>query len=338
VIVAASAFTLLALVAAVVALLLRIRNARVADRWAAVEAAWEPALLEVLTGERPPEGIIGRLSVAERPYFADFLGRFVRRVTGPERARLIAVARPLLPVIRRGLHARSAEARARAVDTLGVLGPGQDGQHLVAALDDPSPLVAMVAARALARSGEAAHADALVAHLHRFEEWRPSFLAAMLAAMGSAIVPALHRALRDPRTGTRVRTVAAEGLTRLNAPEGGGLAAALLGRETDPELRAALLRLVARVGTADHLPAVRAELDAPEEGVRLAAVRALAALGGGEDIDRLARAVQDPSRWVAEHAARGLAAGAGRETLRTLRRTTAAVRAIADEVLQEETP
>lgn len=329
---------MLALLAAGVALLLRIRNARAAARWTAVEVSWEPALLEVLTGERPPEGLIGGLTKGELPYFADFLGRFIRRVTGPERARLIAVARPLLPVIERGLRARSAEARARAVDTLGVLSEGEDGRELVAALDDPSPLVAMVAARALARSGGAGHAEALVARLHRFEEWRPSFLAAMLGAVGPAIVPPLLNALRDPQAGTRVRTVAAEALARLNAPDGGGLAAALLGRETDPELRAALLRLVARVGTADHLSAVRFELDAPEEGVRLAAVRALAALGGGEDVDRLARAVQDPSRWVAEQAARALAAGAGRETLRTLRRTTASVRAIADEVLQEEAP
>ncbi len=150
---------------------------------------------------------------------------------------------PLLPSLRRTLHARSAESRATTVDTLGVLSPTEDAAEICAALDDPSPLVVMVAARALTRSEGGIHAEALMGHLHRFQEWRPSFLAAMLSAAGP------------------------------------GMAPALLGREKDPELRAAVLRLIARVGAADQLAVVRTELDAPEEAVRLAAVRARACRG-----------------------------------------------------------
>lgn len=319
-------------------MVLRIVNARVAARWARIESTWEPALLEVLSGDLAPDGLVRRLAPGEVPFFAEFLGRFIRRLTGPERQRLLALASPLLPDIRRGLRSRSAEVRARTVNLLGVLSLPADTADIRAALGDPSPLVAMVAERALARSGGTAHAEAMVAYLHRFPEWRPSYLAAMLAAAGPAIVPVLLERLRDRGAPLRVRAVAADALVRLNAPEGGALAAGLLGGEADPELRAALLRLIAHVGQAEQLPAVRAELAAPEEGVRIAAVRALAALGGAEDIPRLAHAVEDPSRWVAEQAARGLAAGAGRETLRALRRTTASARAIADEVLQDELP
>lgn len=325
------------MVAAITAVFFRYRYARAAERWAGIEAAWEPALLEVMSGDLAPAGLAARLQADEVPYFAGFLGRFVRRLTGPERERLMQVAAPLLPAIRRTLHARSAEGRARTVDTLGVLSPTEDAAEIRAALDDPSPLVAMVAARALTRSENGVHADALMAHLHRFQEWRPSFLAAMLSAAGPGMAPALLATLRDQHAPVRVRVVAAEALARLNIAEAGGLAVAQLGRESDPELRAASLRLIARVGTADHLLAVRGELDAPEEGVRLAAVRALAALGGRDVVPELVKAVQDPSRWVAEQAARGLAAGEGREELRSLPRTTASVRAIVDEVLEERT-
>ena len=337
-IVAAATFTLFAVGAALFAVLLRQLHARQLARRAAVEATWGPALLEVLTGDLAPESLTGRLTREETPYFVEFLGRFVRRLAGPERQRLLQLAVPLLPTVRRSLRARSPERRARAIDTLGVLSLPEDNAEIRAALEDPSPLVAMVAARALTRTGGAEHAEALMRHLHRFQEWRPAFLSAMLAAAGTGMAPALLATLRDRAAPARVRTVAADALARLNTAEGGDLAAGLLAGERDPELRAALLRLIARVGQADHLAAVRAELEAPEEGVRLAAVRALAALGGPEDVARLVAAVQDRSRWVAEQAARGLAAGSGREELKTLRRTTASVRAIADEVLAEGTP
>lgn len=317
-------------------MLLHIRHGAALERWARVETAWGPALLEVLDGDRTPEGLTAQLTPAEIPYFADFLGRFIRRLTGPERQRLLQVAIPLLPAIRPLLKARSPEVRARTVDTLGVLGLGEDSAAIRAALDDPSPLVAMVAVRALTRAGGAAHADALMAHLHRFQEWRPAFLAATLAAAGPEMAPALLATLRDRAAPLRVRRVAAEALTRLNVAEGGVLASVLLGREKDPELRAALLRLIARVGGSDQLPAVRAELDASEEPVRLAAVRALTALGGHDDLPRLVHAVQDPSHWVAELAARGLAAGEGRGELQRLRRTSEAVRVLVDEVLEEK--
>lgn len=336
-IVIASALALVgvSLLFAAAAVVLRVRNAAVAARWQRVEERWEGRILEALSGDSDGADIIAGLRPGEAPYLTEFLARFVRRVTGPERARLRELARPLLPAAAAGLRARSAETRAIAVETLGLLSRPEDTDVLAAALDDPSPLVAMVAARAIAREGTARHAAAMVAHLHRFQEWRPSYLAAMLAAFGPPIAPSLRAALANPARLPRVRTVACDALARLNDAAAAATAAAILAREEDPELVSAALRLLARVGHAEHLPAIRARIHDPSEAVRLAAVRALGALGGPQDVPLLAGSLTDSSRWVAEHAARGLAAGPGRITLASFAAAGGPEALIASEVLQE---
>jgi HEAT repeat protein len=321
--------------AALCTLLLRIETAQVAERRARIEAQWAPLILDVLNGEIPPTAVTPWVQPRDLPYFIEFLGRFVRRLTGPEQGRLIYLAEPLLPYLRRSLASRSPERRAHAVDTLGLLCPSTGSPELRAALDDPSPFVAMVAARALTRAGQAEHVDALIARLHRFQEWRPSYLAAMLTALGPAAVPALLASFADGTTPARVRIVAADALGRLNAAVAADTAARVAAEPGEPELGAAALRLLGRVGHAPHLPVVRASLTAPAEGIRLAAARALALLGGPGDLPLLLRALDDPSRWVAEQAARGLLALEGRGQLTAIAAGTAPVALIAREVLAD---
>lgn len=328
------ALTAMSLAFATIAAVLRIRHAATAKRWRTVEARWERHVLEVLEGDRPPTDLTRELRAGEAPYMIAFLGRFVRRVTGPERQRLLELARPLLPAVEAQLRARAPESRAIAVDTLGLLSRPEDTDPLARALDDPSPLVAMVAARAIAREGTARHAAAMVAHLHRFQEWRPSYLAAMLTAFGPPIAPELRTALADGSRPVRVRTVAADALARLNDAAAADTAHTLLRQDTDPELLAAALRILAHVGHAGHLPGIRTLARSPVEPVRLAAVRALGALGGADDVPLLVESLRDASRWVAEHAARGLAAGPGRITLAAYAMSDGPEALIASEVLR----
>jgi HEAT repeat protein len=294
-------------------------------------------VLEVMTGDRPASDILSQLPDRERSYFVGFLSQFIRRVRGPERRHLLDLAQPLLPTVRAQLTSRSAEVRARAVDTLGLLSRPGETAELVAALDDPSPLVAMVAARALTRERSPEHAVVIVRHLHRFQLWRPSYLAAMLAAFGPEIGPALREALADTREAPRTRAVAAAALTRLNDATAAAVAHQVLTRESDAMVLASVLRLLAKVGHAAHLPGIRAKVGAPEDDVRLAAVLALGALGDATDVPLLRVAIHDPSRWVAEHAARGLAAGAGREVLRSVIAEGGAEALIAREALEQAT-
>ncbi|HET9985856.1 MAG TPA: HEAT repeat domain-containing protein [Longimicrobiales bacterium] len=335
---AASALTIAALVAAAGAVGLRIRNALVARRWERMEQRWAERLLDVLSGDGPPPDLGREIAPAERPYFIEFLGRFVRRVAGPERERLLAVARPLLPGIRPRLRAWSAARRAVAVDTFGLLAPPGPGDELVAALDDHSPFVAMVAARALARRPTPDHARAMVAHLQRFDRWRPSYLAAILAAFGPEIAPALRSRLGDRTLSPGIRAAAADALSRLNDPQAADAAAATLPGEPDPEVRAALVRVLGQVGRPEHLPLVRQAAEAPEAAVRLAAIRTLGAIGGPADVERLAAALHDPSRWVAEHAARGLARAGRGELLAPVAAGEGTAALIAREVLAEAAP
>jgi HEAT repeat protein len=328
-------FVLLCVGLALTAVYLRWRNLLVARMWKQVEDTWEEQILEAMTGTPEPGGIFDRVPGRQRSYFVGFLSRFVERVRGPERRQLLQLARPLLPILTRQLTSRSAETRARAVHTLGLLSEPGHTQPLVAALDDPSPLVAMVAARALTREWSPEHAGVIVGHIHRFESWLPSYLAAMLAASGPAIAPALRESLADRRQSARVRTVAAAALNRLNDPAAAGTAYRALLEEDDPDLLSEVLRLLRKVGTAEHLPGVRARLDAPSEAVRVAAVRALGELGGADDVPRLLEALRDPSRWVVEHAARGLATGPGRSLLVGMADHPGPGAMIAREVLQE---
>ena len=94
----------------------------------------------------------------------------------------------------------------------------------------------------------------------------------------------------------------------------------MLGSTEDMELRAASLRLLASVGTAEHLPTVRKWLG-PDEPlpVRLAAIRALGRFGGREDLPPLEKtAREDPSPWVAIAAARALKEGGGAASLEAI--------------------
>ena len=324
---------LLSVIAALTTVYIRARYERIAAHRAVVEERWAPLLLDVLDGDLSPDTLAMELAPGDLPYFTDFVGRFVRRLAGPEQERLVALAHPLLPELRRALRVRSPERRAVAVDTLGLLAPSAGSEDLLAALDDPSPLVAMVAARALTRSGRVDHVDRLLSRLARFQDWRPSYLAAMLTALGPSAVPALLHAFADGETPVRVRIVAAEALSRLNAAVAADTAAAILGTPGDPELGAAALRLLARVGHDVHLPVIRTALSSEAKSMRLAAAKALASLGDDREIPLLVRALDDPSRWVAEQAARGLLVLNGRPHLEKLAASRSLRTSIAIEVL-----
>jgi HEAT repeat protein len=295
-----------ALLFAATTVLLRWRNARVAARWSRLEAAWTPLLVEALAGDRSREEVAAAVAPADALRFADFLVRFARRLRGAELEVVRQLAEPLLPLVARRLSAGSAERRARAVQTLSLLGPGPFGPSLIRALEDPSPLVALVAARALASRRQPAHTAAILAHLHRFERWSPHYLASMLAGMGPHAAPPLRIMLADAAQPALTRAVAAEALRMLKDLAAADVAAAVLPATADREVLAACLRLVAALGRAEHLDRIRPLLASGDDVVRAAATAVLAQLGGAGDTSALRHGVGDPSPWVAMEAARGL--------------------------------
>ena len=308
----------LALAFAALALFLRWRNAVRARRWGALEARWERTLLEVLAGDAPADALAPLVAPRDGSFFVGMLMRYARRLRGAERDTVVRIAQPYLGRIARQLRLRSAERRARAVQTLSVLGAEAYRDVVRRALDDPSPLVAMVAARALARGRDAEHGAAILARLERFDEWSARYLASMLAGMGAEVAAPLCDTLADPARAAWVRAVAADALTMLHDLPAADVAAAVLGATDDRELLAANLRLLAALGRPAHVPRIRPLASSGDAVVRAMATRALAALGDETVRARLRDALDDPSPWVAHEAAAGLAESGGGEILRAL--------------------
>ncbi len=298
------AFGALGLAAA--ALGLRLRNDAKARRWTALEARWEARTLQVLTDLEPAEHLFALVEKRDRLPFLGFLLRFARRLTGQERKRVDELAAPYLDGILPQLESRVPERRARAIQTLTILGRRRYASQVEQALDDPSPLVAMVAARSLARRESPDFADLILQRLHKFGHWRPSFLASMLASIGPAVAPALRKALASPSYDDQVRAVAADALRELNDYAAADVAVGVLPDTSDRELLVAALGLLGHVGRTEHAPAIRRHVDANEPIVRSRAIAALGHIGAPDDGPRLIRAFDDPSPWVALRAAEAM--------------------------------
>ncbi len=294
-----------------VTLALRTLNEGRARRWARLEADWTPHLLAVLTGDAAPASLLPQVSAGDRALFVDFLLRFAQRLRGPERETLAAVAEPYLDDIERRAHRGGEERRALAVQLLGALGGDRHAATVRAALDDPSPLVAMTAAQSLASHGRAEHAAAILERLPRFGEYSPGFLASMVARMGAGGAPALRSLLADASRAPGDRAVAAEAIRIIHDMPAADVAREAVATATDPDLLAAALRLLTAVGSPADAPAVRAAARSADPVVRAQACAALGALGNPHDAETLAALLDDASPWVVLHAARSLKAVGG---------------------------
>ncbi|UCH62874.1 MAG: HEAT repeat domain-containing protein [Fidelibacterota bacterium] len=297
---------------------LRLRNIRRAEHWRRMETGWEPAILDFLARERTQDEIRQLVGPNESFYFLDFLLRFAQRIRGEEATALHQLAEPYLPALVLRIQKGDPPRRARAVLTLSALGLERYSEAIVTALDDQSPLVAMIAARALAERDHPEHALAILERLHRFENWSQNYLASMLTSMGPEASPALRKTLLDPGRNPWVRAVAADALRSLNDLEAGDLVARVLETETDRDLLAASLRLLREVGSPEHLEPVRRLCLSSDFVIRAQALRVLGSLGSPEDLPLFGAGMEDETPWVALQAARGLLAVGGEYMLRKL--------------------
>jgi HEAT repeat protein len=338
---------LLALIAVIVALLvvtlafsaytvvLRLRHEARRRLRARLAGAWEGPVLRALADPDLAPQVHGAVEARYRLHFVQFALEYSRRVRGEERRTLRALARPYLAPLAGRASSRRAEVRVRAVQTLGALGlPGYE-REVLAGLDDPSPVVAMVAARSLARAEFPEHAAPVLARLHRFDGWSPRFLAAMLAAMGPQIAGELRRGLADEGRPAWVRAVEAEALRIQKDLGAADVAARLLGQPQDPDLLIAALRLLEVVGRPEHAAAVRALCGSAHVMVRAYALHSLGTLGDEGDVPRLIEAMEDPSPWVAIHAARGVRQAGAEQLLAHLAASDHPSALLAAQVMEE---
>jgi HEAT repeat protein len=325
------------LVCATYALVLRRRNEIKDRRRAHYARMWTDRLIPALMDEAEATSLQQSVQESDRLPFVGFAVQYARRLRGEGRDALVRIVRPFLgPVLERA-ESRRVEVRARAIQTLGTLGLPEHAHRVIAALDDPSPLVAMVAARALATQESPEYAEAVLARLHRFNGWNQRFLASMLASMGPGIAPTLRSGLADALNDPRSRAVLAEAL-RIQGDLGSGDAAAeVLRSSSDPELLASALRLLRDVGRPEHVDAVRPHTRSSDWGVRAQALHTLGAVGGADDLPALLEGMQDESPWAALSAAKGVLAAGGPAALTDIAANGQRLGVLARQVLAGET-
>jgi HEAT repeat protein len=237
-------------------------------------------------------------------------------------------------ILKRESGIQSSFARL-AVQALAEMGMPEYSRTVAQALDDESPVVAMIAARGLFRPGQERYFNNVLRRLHRFTLWSRSYLASMLAGGGPAGAPLLRGMLADPKQPALVRAVASDALAALNDLESVDLALRLLECEEDRELLAGCLRLVRELGHQDHVDEVMRFVTASDPVIRAAAVAAVGALGGKEDVNVLQSLLADDSYWVSLQAARGLMAVGEVGTLRRLAVGSGPWALLARQVLSE---
>ena len=326
---------ILVIVFALFTVYLRFQNMRKAKRWQQLEQEWEPLVLDFLVGERTREDIRDHIKTEDRSYFLDFLLRFAQRLEGLEAAAIAGLAEPYLPTLAERMKSGDPPSRARAIRTLSILGLESYANQIKEALEDPSPLVAMIAARALARIERPEYAEAILGMLHRFVDWSRGFLVSLFTSMGPSVILPLRNALSDGQKSPQVRAVAADALQELYDLEAGDLASQILEDEYDRELRAACLRLLQTVGRPEHLPAIRKLAVSDDFVIRAHAFRALGTLGTEDDLATLQTGIADESPWAALQAARSLKQAGGEEILQNLAAVESPEGLMAKQVLTE---
>lgn len=329
------ALTGLALLFALGAVALRWKNERRRHRLSELEATWEPALLQALANPDDVERLRSLVDHGDRLPFVRFILRYVGRVTGQQRELLREAVSPHLSAVATDARTGSVEERALAIQTLGTLGLPEYEAAVTRGLDDDSPLVAMVAARALARRDQAHYAEHVLQRLKRFGSWSKGYLSAMLAQIGPDAAPSLRGTLEDRTEPNWVRTVAADALRRLNDLPAAVTAVNVLHEADDRDLMASCLRLLARTGDARHLETARVLARSEDTVIRSAALAAVGQLGNAEDTELLFEALSDASPWVALQSARAIGRALGPGRLRSLADSVHPQAALARQVLRE---
>ena len=323
------------LVLSAYALLKRAQHQRRARQMAALSDRWLEPLLGALGDPEGVSSVQALVHEDDEIRFLEFAIEYARRLRGEGRGVLREIARPFLPRVVERTTARGTELRAWGVQVLGTLGLPEYEKEVIAALDDSSQLVAMVAARALARRETPQYAPEVLARLDRFSEWNRMFLASMLASMGPEVSPELRAGLADTTLPPQTRSVMAEALLRQGDFTAADVAAEIAGGEADTELMASVLRLLAAVGRPDHAAVVRPHCTSAHPAVRAQALKAIGFLGGEEDVPMLLEAMKDESPWPALYAARGARDAGGAEALQELVGAPDARSALAQQVLGE---
>lgn len=284
------------------------RNQGKAAFWKQLEQQWEPLLLEYIQQKQPPQAVWAHIEARHELYFIDFLMRIALDYP-PGKAAFGVLAKPFLPALTARLEAQrgDAEQRARAVQTLNLLGDQEQHAVLLKALNDPAPLVTLLAALALSQAQSPAAATAILNQLPRLADWHLGLLSQLLSRMGPDVDPLILNYL-EVCEHPEAQTVCLQVLNTHACTAGVQAAVRLLSDSDQVNVQVAALNLLGQLGQAEHLPLIRSHYSSPYFAVRLAVIRALYRQQHPADQALFQQAFEDSSHWVALQAAQALKA------------------------------
>ncbi len=235
--------------------------------------------------------------------------------------------------LREGTPWRSELAARRA----GILAGPRNRRALHGALRSGPRLVAMAAARALARRRDLRALRWLLAHAEHLPTRNPRTLAALFRVFGRGacgdLANTLERSAHEPAVLTAMLNVLGSWRHR----DAADVCARKIVSES-MEVRVAAIRALGEMASTRHAPAAVALLGDPAWPVRAQAARALGRMGAPSVVPVLAESTCDRAWWVRRHAAYALGqlGEPGRAALTAIRDRSPDpyAREMADEVLR----
>lgn len=222
---------------------------------------------------------------------------------------LAAIGEPAVsPLVAGGLTDSSKRVRRCAARALGLIGSAVEEafEGLLAALDDPSPSVRLLAIDALGQIGDPRAVGALVALLDDKDD---DVREAAVDALGEIGEPALE-ALREAYIASdslRLRLAVVAAAVAIGSEKAvGQLRAALADPSTSEELRVAMLDAVQDLTGADSLPLLEVALADESKHVRREAVRSLRDVDDPAATEALIALIDDPDDKIKSLAVRSL--------------------------------
>lgn len=290
----------------VIVFVLRIRLLIRQRRERFYEKQWQPLLAECVFGM---PAVLPQVPRKLRYHFLKIWNFHHESLVGSSRVNLetLAAGMHLEDVARDLMHSGDLRERLIAVMTLGHLGDRTQWHELRALVSDPSPMLSLLAARALLDIDAQATLAWLVTVMAAREDWPLSRVVNMLKEAGPDLVtlPLISATEAAVRAGkgeiqvARLLRMMEVAHTERVAPVAGRIA-----REVrSPELIAAALRLVQ---DPRDLEIVRAHAGHEAWFVRSSAIRVLGRIGGNADRALLAEKLGDEHWWVRYRAARAL--------------------------------
>jgi HEAT repeat protein len=301
-----------AVLGAGVVLALLAVGTKVVQRWRITrrtrrEDALRPSVAALAAGDPDPSGLRG-LRRGDFRVARDLVVGSLGKVRGEGHDALVAylVRAGVADRARRRLRRPGATGRARALDSLGRLGDPADADLATRCLRSRDPVLRIVAARALARTGGPDAVPVLAQSLVATREVPAGIVATAVLDVGPAAGEPLTVLLDDPHA--EVRELGAELLGVERTVAAAPALVERLRQDASGAVRIAAARALGRIGAPTAVVPLVAALDRDEpDELRATAAEALGVLGARDAVPALTAQVADPSHRPAHEAAVALA-------------------------------